>query len=462
MAWLNASRHIDGIIDVQTLTCTTCHGDAAKAQPAPPTDTHGNSATIVEGVGAHAAHVNASDWHRQVQCTDCHIVPTSVKHSDGVVELSWGGPAVVGGAQPALDPQTLGCSGTWCHGAMLSSQPTGLPKTPVWNQVNGTAVTCGQSCHATPPIAPHPPNLDCAQCHGDVIATFNATAGTATWKDASRHVDGVIDVIGKSCTTCHGDEARKDPAPPKSATGQVETTDLGVGAHQAHLNGGDWHRPVQCADCHVVPASLLHANGLDELTWSAVALANGASPTFDATAATCSGGWCHGAGLPEAITGTTVVKTPVWTQVDGTFNACGQACHTLPPGGTHPKSAECGLCHGDVIAVWDPSQQLAVWNNAGLNINGKVDVRTLDCTSCHGDAAKNDPSPPQGAHGETNPSSPAIGAHRAHLDPSPWHRPVQCTECHVVPTDPTHTNGIEDVTFSGVGLSNGATSRRRP
>ena len=459
--WANASKHVDGVVNVQTLSCTTCHGDAATQQPAPPKDTQGNTATTFAGVGAHAQHLNASAWHRAVQCADCHVVPTALNHADGQVELSWGGPATVGGATPVLDA-ALGCSGTWCHGAMLPGQPPGMPKTPQWTQVDGTFSTCGQSCHTTPPVAPHPPNPNCAQCHGDVIAAFDPATQTATWQDATRHVNGVIDVLGQTCTSCHGDAAKQDPAPPKSALGLTQTTDPGVGAHQAHLHGGTWHRPVQCADCHVVPASLAHANGVDDLAWSAVALANGATPIFDATAATCSGGWCHGAQLPDKAAANATFKTPKWTQVDGTFNACGTACHTMPPGGAHPASQECAMCHSDVIAAWDPVQKLAAWTNPGLHIDGKVRVQTLTCTTCHGNAPAGDPSPPKGAHGETMASQPAVGAHRAHLDPSTWHRPVQCAECHVVPAEPAHSNGIEDVQFSGVATTSGTTPQFDP
>ena len=54
---------------------------------------------------------------------------------------------------------------------------------------------------------------------------------------------------------CHGGEASN--APPNSLSGVTETTSVGVGAHQKHLDpASTWHRPVACADCHVVPADV--------------------------------------------------------------------------------------------------------------------------------------------------------------------------------------------------------------
>ncbi len=75
-----------------------------------------------------------------------------------------------------------------------------------------------------------------------------------------------------------------------------------------------------------------------ELTWSALATADSAAPTFDGV--TCAGAYCHGPTLMSGGTNT----TPTWARVDGTQAACG-TCHGRPPGGTHPTETNCSICH---------------------------------------------------------------------------------------------------------------------
>src|SRR4051794_3608615 len=56
-------------------------------------------------------------------------------------------------------------------------------------------------------------------------------------------------------SSCHGGDTSN--APPMSITQATATTSVGVGAHQAHMTvAPSWHRAVQCADCHVVPAEV--------------------------------------------------------------------------------------------------------------------------------------------------------------------------------------------------------------
>lgn len=54
------------------------------------------------------------------------------------------------------------------------------------------------------------------------------------------------------------------------------------------------------------------------------------------------------------------------------------------------------------------------------------------CTGCHGTGDQ--PAPPRGLTGETATSVRGVGAHRAHLRDSDWHRDVVCADCHRVPT----------------------------
>jgi predicted CxxxxCH...CXXCH cytochrome family protein len=191
-----------------------------------------------------------------------------------------------------------------------------------------------------------------------------------------------------TCTTCHGDPDRQDPnapAPPFGTLGETDTSTLAVGAHQSHLNDGPMRRAIDCSECHTVPTDLSHVDGVVEMVFGPLATANGAQPSWDHGAATCSGSYCHGATLQGGSN-----TQPVWTQVDGTQAACGTCHGEAPNTGGHfihvnQERISCGMCHPG----YTPSSV-----NPDIHIDGNVDtgVRitsydrgTLLCTStCHG------------------------------------------------------------------------------
>jgi len=417
--------------------CGMCHGDWD--YPAPPVDTHGNTETSVVTVGAHRVHLASSDWHRKVECSDCHSVPTGIEtpgHVDeSPAELSFSEVPTAAGATPLFDRTAAKCSGVYCHGA--TAGPGGSNTEPVWTNVDGTQAVCG-SCHGLPPGGTHPAEDDCSDCHGNVVDVER------NFIDASLHIDGKTDFTGDgvSCITCHGSE--ENPAPPVDTNGNSDPTIVTVGAHQSHLGASDWHRDVQCDDCHEVPESLsdCHNDGPPaELTWSDLSSADGASPSFDEGSARCTNTYCHGAtlsaggtnpdphwnvvasgevvcgdchGIPpcdghpgsgpcapchdQVYDGTDFVNPQL--HIDGEIQViedlpCG-ACHGMPPTeGGHPDNDDCGLCHG---MVWDDDD----WVDEDLHDNGEVNVSTLACNICHG----NPPTPGNqsfagggGAHG---------------------------------------------------------------
>jgi predicted CxxxxCH...CXXCH cytochrome family protein len=154
--------------------------------------------------------------------------------------------------------------------------------------------------------------------------------------------------------------------------GETLTSEPAVGAHQRHLHPSTSHREGQCVDCHVVPISGLHSDGVTTLTWGALATADLATPEYSFAALTSAGVYCHGATLLGPKAGASVARTPTWTQVDGSFGACGTACHTNPPGSNHPPSTDCPSCHAAVIAAFDSATSAAVWVDAGKHVDGEV------------------------------------------------------------------------------------------
>ncbi len=177
---------------------------------------------------------------------------------------------------------------------------------------------------------------------------------------------GDVGVTVEACTKCHGDPARVavatdaagiEIAPPRDAAG-LTTGGAAIGAHQAHLHGTRLRsRGVDCASCHVVPATAsthpsqkVQLRGLAAVSWAG---APAISPT--ATASGCAATYCHGnfpggrgqPGGPNA--------TMSWTGTTADA-ACG-SCHGDPPafqrdGATpHSSSTTCSGCHGAGYAI---------------------------------------------------------------------------------------------------------------
>ena len=286
---------------------------------------------IAPTTGAHTVHLTGT-LSEALTCNECH---------NPAFEVTLQGPlATANGAQGSFNSSTLTCSNVYCHAGGPQLQiGGGTVPLPVWDPPS--AVACG-GCHAAPGgelATPwHPAvaaGVQCVLCHPGY---------TNTTVDRVVHVNGVVNLktpdLATNCAACHGDATRVLPegapavlvaAPPVDRSGSSDTTRIGVGAHQSHLMPGAnaITSPIACSECHVVPEDLSHVGPLADtpatLEWGPVARANGATPAFDASTATCAN-YCHGQTLNAG--GANV--TPIWTKVDGTQAACG-ACHASPP-----------------------------------------------------------------------------------------------------------------------------------
>jgi len=150
----------------------------------------------------------------------------------------------------------------------------------------------------------------------------------------------------QDCATCHGSNV--NAAPPKAVNGSSSTTNIGVGAHQAHLIAGQVAGPVACDECHQVPTDLLtHPDPLGRpaaVIFGTKARRHGAVPVWNRASASCTSTYCHGA----MLSGATDRPAPIWTNVDARQLGC-NFCHGFPPAGNHPNSQDCYACHGDVV-----------------------------------------------------------------------------------------------------------------
>jgi predicted CxxxxCH...CXXCH cytochrome family protein len=179
-------------------------------------------------------------------------------HVDGTARLEFGPIARTGGSPATFDGSSLTCS-TYCHGGTLGAG--GDNTAPVWTTVDGSQAACG-ACHAVPPPPPHSANPSCGGCHEGYSSS---SVNLAT------HVNGTVEVGSLTCSSCHGSPV--NAAPPMGVGGDSETTSVAVGAHQQHLQGGALSRPIACAECHVVPTAMGHADAAVQVAFGALATA---------------------------------------------------------------------------------------------------------------------------------------------------------------------------------------------
>jgi predicted CxxxxCH...CXXCH cytochrome family protein len=342
-----------------------------------------------------------------------------------------------------------------------------------------------------------------------ILAALAVPLLLAAGCDAARQIappPGGQSATVSACTGCHGDAARTeaDPlvnaAPPVSPSGLAN--DPGVGAHLAHLHAGPLAGPVDCSECHAPPTNPNHANGTVDFTWGPLATRFGATPSFSAANLSCATTYCHGTTLSGGSN-----KQPTWT--GGPSQAACGTCHGAPPPNHAATSTHCATCHpgtanddgtinvagglhvnGSIEALgghapgWaDPTQHGYAANSGGLSGCKACHGAALDggtsgisCASCHGagwqsnctfchgtrttgwtSAQLNLAAPPAGTQGQTASSSRAVGAHQRHLAGGSIGNALACTECHLVPADLGHMNGVATITFGAGAKRGGAT-----
>jgi predicted CxxxxCH...CXXCH cytochrome family protein len=214
-------KHIDGVLEVANLSCTSCHGGtlsggtgASGANPvaaAPPRGTKGETATSARAVGLHANHLTSQRFTTSVTCASCHVVPASTSHSNGTATVTFGGLATTGGAAPVWNGAS--CSASYCHGSFTG----GAGANPVtWANATVPAIGC-TSCHGiAPATGQHNRHLsrrlaDCVDCHGTGYSA--STVNTALHLNGAKNVGGTGSRINSwnpgtlTCApACHGSE----------------------------------------------------------------------------------------------------------------------------------------------------------------------------------------------------------------------------------------------------------------
>jgi predicted CxxxxCH...CXXCH cytochrome family protein len=313
--------------------------------------------------------------------------------------VSAGAPAFAGTVHPPgiVDPRSSAF-----HGTLLRSQR--------WAQMLDPANpnACGQCHDGTPGPVPGvtffaPGATACNTCHSEPLGPLE-------------------------CNTCHGSGARIYP--PRDLCffpGDAST----AGAHAAHVQPSQESASgVACQTCHPTPTpgptemTGLHGNGTVDVTFDTAVVTSEAS--YDQATGACAVS-CHDLGGQD--------PRPRWS--DTTVLGC-NSCHLSPPLNHYP--GPCNDCHGDTNATGT-----ALTGSLHMSMSGQVVLGNGSglCGACHGTGAS--PWPTTAAHpGHENPTI-SLG--------------VACASCHPVPTsitDPTHLDGIVQVTFTGLAVARGA------
>jgi predicted CxxxxCH...CXXCH cytochrome family protein len=316
------------------------------------------------------------------------------------------------------------------------------------------------ACHGYPPPPPHEPatGAECFQCHSSVAADGSIDVA------AGRHLDGVLDVSGGGCSSCHGN-------PPAS------------GAHLAHygLEGGSGFGDLStlqdrspgetptsapqvyafgCGNCH--PWGSHRGGTVDVALYAPGAPAgslmskSSANAAYDATAGTCSGVYCHSSGQATPA----YVTTPGW--FSGATVGCA-GCHANPPrypsGGAGAATANSHLDLGDdgyefghFLGMPGP------WHTSKHGENGwgeGEDAAPITCQTCHFDTTDPANTGPSGFYYLDTTGDYALPGGDPGRIAWGWQASIQCGSCHdgdpatgsgrVLPL--RHVNGSRDVVF---------------
>ena len=300
------------------------------------------------------------------------------------------------------------------HGKVLAQAGFKLDECVSCHSTQYTGGVSGVSCYQCHQLYPHPANFasvsghpqflyaqnyplsQCKTCHGNTYAGEGDSR--LSCMNSGCHVDATnTPKSPEACNTCHGTfSAPADnlvsAAPPKSVTGDTQSSSRGVGAHQAHVVAGSVGKAVKCQECHTVPTQVFSPGHLGTLPAEVVfndTLArlktgsgtNVPNPVYTPTTLKCSNTYCHGNWtLRKATSSSQFVytdsvmagnnATPSW--VGGSAEvACG-SCHGIPPKG-HLSVAlsTCGSCHDGVVTTDGKILDTKKHMNGKINVFGQ-------------------------------------------------------------------------------------------
>jgi predicted CxxxxCH...CXXCH cytochrome family protein len=327
---------------------------------------------------------------------------------------------------------------------------------------------CG-FCHGAPPATRiHPPSAGgltgCIQCHPDTVlasGSINAASG--------KHMNGTGDFAASNCnTSCHAYPpssgahlAHYALAPTAGTSGYGDLSILQSRFRSSTPTTAPAVYAFGCGNCH--PAdSITHDDGKIDVTVARGAPGtmkglNSATASFDTTARTCSGVYCHSSGqaTPDFM------LSPGWNS--GVTLGC-DGCHRNPPRyvSSGPGTAG-GNSHFGVNIYGDPwghvaglpAPSVGIFKHGGWYGGGPgsgTNSSMVSCQTCHFDTTDPSNTGPSGFYyldTTVDVDGTALGG---------WEGFFSCVGCHTPgsQTIPTragkvlplrHVNGSREVKF---------------
>ncbi len=467
------STHVNGTVNVNVSTdygdnaayshsaetCSNvyCHGDFEPNWNLEDQAACGSCHNLPPTTGAHATHVTDQEY----SCGTCHSY-SATTHVDLTVDMAidpqYGG---------VYDSQSQSCTNVACHGNTTIS----------WT---GEELDCGD-CHALPPatgahiIHVTDQENDCNICHSGFSA-INETVSDADHINLmndvalAAQIGGTYDSQSQSCSdvACHSN-----------------TTVSWIGAE---MNCGDCHAVPPTSGAHIVhvtdqeyDCNICHTgySAASETVTDSIHINLTNDVVIDTTYAgvyasgSCSAVYCHSN------------QSVSWT--DNIL--CGD-CHALPPTtGAHvvhavDLSLDCSYCHDgytinstsmtdhvnlvadvtmatEIAGVYDGGSETCSGVGChGIGTPAWNDSPDFSCISCHGGLDNSTGAPPYDLSGNSDSSSFSVGAHTVHLTDTTFTNPIDCNECHLVPTSVNSAGHFDtdltaEITFGEMATDSG-------
>ncbi|NJC88032.1 MAG: CxxxxCH/CxxCH domain-containing protein [Desulfuromonas sp.] len=271
-AFTDITKHINGTVEAQVDSCTTCHGAGAYKDPEaadPDHKSHTSVATFLAGKTISGGGLGGAGWYSVsydasskplMGCGQCH--PANL-HRDGTVQTDLD-PAGETITAPNAKLNNLAgamfngtkCSAVYCHSDGITDGS--YTDSPNWDATAFNA------------------NLTCASCHGN-----SPTSGTHNWHEVGIHYKTLYDDDGTGLMP-----AGAAPATDAGAAHGNSTTSDTIGCQTCHnntvsveYNAGN----TVCGTCHTDTNAPATGNEMAMIKASSTAHLDGAKTVFFAS-----------------------------------------------------------------------------------------------------------------------------------------------------------------------------------
>lgn len=434
--------------------------------------------------GAHSIHISpkvGTAGGMAYPCTECHVLPTTLRHGNGQVSMGFVGiEASVGGGNGFYDKDDSGggvpsagdnnfraydgsyhhpCANIYCHGGD-NPEWRGTGTRPAWDNTGYVAmIQCGP-CHAMF-NSPYDPNgvakIQFSVGNHEVhYKQYTAVAGVEAVNRGPR-IDppdhgptawgcAYCHNAGTNCNNCHASHSGSSTSQPTSthADGKVDFKPT-AGTPVAGVNppaGVTLAATPACDYCHSTATVVTRTYPAPGTTGVAAAKANWDNGSFRLDCLTCHNGITPG----NSKAGGEGIPAPN-VQGDGTGYGAEARGHNRPassgsyPGTGNPAANQtCGACHGtSSLHINHVNDNTFAGNRLMDNVNGVTGITGASglCSACHTNAGTS-PATKKSINTHGNTGFPKRLEDNTFV--------LECSQCH-------EPHGMVNVTTGATGVN---------